>query len=171
MVGLDRGPLINGRSILELFSPLPRADCVRRLTEALAAKSSGMRGRVYADRVRLERRIFYRNSFQPRLVGRMRDCPAGTCFDVSVGMHPAVWVFLAFWVLMLGPLALSIDAQAVVELLRHGTTDAGVIGLAITGMLLFAVVLTFGGRWLARSEGAELLAFLRTVALAEERPA
>ena len=144
---------------------------MRRLTDALAARSSGMRGRVHADRVRLERRIGYRNSFQPRLVGRMRDCQAGTCFDVSVGMHPAVWIFLAFWVLMLGPFALSIDVQAVVEVLRHGTTDAGVIGLGITGMLLFAVVLTLGGRWLGRSEGAELLAFLRTVALAEKRAA
>ncbi|MGI4946743.1 MAG: hypothetical protein ACRYHQ_40330 [Janthinobacterium lividum] len=143
---------------------------MRRLTDALAVRSSGMRGRVHDDRVRLERRIGYRNSFQPQLVGRMRDCQGGTCFDVSVGMHPAVWIFLAFWVLMLGPLAFSIDAQAVVELLRHGTTDAGVIGLAITGMLLFAVVLTFGGRWLARSEEAELLGFLRTVALAGPRP-
>ncbi|MGI4946680.1 MAG: hypothetical protein ACRYHQ_40000 [Janthinobacterium lividum] len=144
---------------------------MRRLTDALAARSSGMRGRVHADRVRLERGIGYRNSFRPRLVGRLRDCQAGTCFDVSVGMHPAVWIFLAFWVLMLEPFALSIDVQAVVEVLRHGTTDAGVIGLGITGMLLFAVVLMLGGRWLGRSEGAELLAFLRTVALAEKRAA
>ncbi|MGI3777318.1 MAG: hypothetical protein ACRYGC_08495 [Janthinobacterium lividum] len=144
---------------------------MRRLTDALAVRPSGMRGRVHPDRVVVERRIGYRNSFQPRLVGRMRDWETGTCFDVSVGMHPAVWIFLAFWVLMLGPLALSIDAQAVVEVLRHGTTDAGVIGLSITGMLLFAVVLALVGQWLARSERAELLAFLRTVALAEERPA
>ncbi len=130
-----------------------------------------MRSRVRPDFVRLERRIFYRNSFQPRLVGRMRDCRAGTCFDVKVGMHPGVWIFLAFWVLMLGPIAAGLGVEAAVDLLRHGTTDAGLPALAVTGMLFFAVVLTLGGRWLARSEAAELLAFLRTVALAEEQPA
>ncbi len=154
------------RSTLKLFSPLPRAECVRRLAEALATGSSDMRGRVEPDWVRLERRIGYRNSFQPRLVGRMRDYPAGTCFDISVGMSPAVWIFLAFWVLMLGPLAIAVDVQAVGELLRHGRTDVGVLGLAITGMSLAGVMLGLGGRWLARCEQAELLAFLRTVALA-----
>ena len=84
-------------------------------------------------------------------------------------MSPAVWAFLAFWVLMLGPLALETGVQAVGELLQHGTTDVGVLALGITGMLLFGVILTLGGRWLARSDQAALLVFLRTVALAEER--
>ena len=85
-------------------------------------------------------------------------------------MHPAVWIFLTFWVLMLGPLAFGIDIQAAGELLQHGTTDAGMLAFAVTGMLLFGVALMLAGRWLARSEAAELLAFLRTVVLAEERP-
>ena len=129
-----------------------------------------MRGQARPDRVRLARRIAYRNSFQPRLVGRMRDCHGGTCFEVSVGMHPAVWMFLAFWVLMLAPLALETGVQAFSELLQHGTTDVGMLALAITGMLLFGLALTLGGRWLARSDRADLLIFLRTVTLAEERP-
>ena len=155
---------------MDLFSPLPRADCVRRLTDALADQSSVIRGSVRPDRVRLGRRIAYRNSFQPRLLARMRDCPTGTCFDVSVGMSPAIWVFLAVWALMFGPVALGFGFTALTELVQHGTTDAGVPALATTGMLIFAVVLALGGRWLARSEPAELLAFLRTVALAEQRP-
>ena len=155
---------------MDLFSPLTRAECVGRLKDALADPSSRIRGRVHPDSVRLGRRIFYRNSFQPRLVGRMRDCPAGTCFDVRIGMHPAVWIFLVFWVLMLGPLALGIGIQAAAELLQHGTTDVGMLALGITGMLLFGAALALGGRWLARSEPAELLAFLRTVVLAEEQP-
>ena len=143
---------------------------MRRLKDALAAPSSEMRGRVGPDRLRLARSIAYRNSFQPRLVGRMRDCQEGTCFEVSVGMNPAVWAFLAFWLLLLGPLALEAGVQAVGELLQNGTTDVGVLALVITGMLLFGVVLALGGRWLARSDRAALLAFLRTAALAEERP-
>ena len=156
---------------MELISPLSPADCVRQLAEALAAPSSGMRGRVRPDWLRLQKRIGYRNSFQPRLVGRIRACPDGTCFDVRVGMHPAVWVFMAFWVLTLGPMALAIDAQAVGELVRHGTTEVGVLALAITGMLLFGVALTLGSRWLGRNEAAELIAFLGTVAQAGQRPA
>ena len=143
---------------------------MRRLTEALAAPSSTIRGQVQPDWLRLERRIAYRNSFQPRLVGKMRDCQAGTCLSISIGMSPAIWVFLGFWVLMLGPLALGIDVQTAGDLLRSGRTDMRPLALGITGMLFFAVVLTLVGRFLGRSDHAQLLGFLRTVTLTEERP-
>ncbi|MGI4945067.1 MAG: hypothetical protein ACRYHQ_31650 [Janthinobacterium lividum] len=157
---------------MQLISPLPPAECVRRLDAALALPTSDLRGRVGSGRVWLRRRIGYRNSFQPRLVARMRSggVAGGTRLHVSVGMSPGIWVFLAVWMIVLAPLGFGVVLQTGQDLLHQGTSDMLPLALALSGFTVFPVLLTVAGTLLARTDREMLLRFVRMTVDAEIEP-
>ncbi len=59
-------------------------------------------GEVADNSFRLRRNIGYRNSFLPRIRGRMISTATGTRVDVLMFMHPLVFIFMLFWLVGVG---------------------------------------------------------------------
>jgi hypothetical protein len=59
-------------------------------------------GTVDGDHFSLYRDIRYRNSFLPRIRGRVSSAPAGTNIDVIMYLHPLVLLFMLFWLSGMG---------------------------------------------------------------------
>ena len=87
-------------------------------------------GKVEGSRFRCWRDIRYRNSFLPRIAGRVVASPDGAKIEVTMHLHPVVFIFMLFW---LG----AVGAGALLAL--H---DAR--GLAV----LIPTLLYYGGGWL-----------------------
>jgi hypothetical protein len=87
----------------DLVSPLPLAECVRRLREATdgsfaMAGSKPVLGTVREGVIRLRRRNYYRHGSQCWLSGRLTEEGGSTRLHCTVGMHPFFRVFLKYWV-------------------------------------------------------------------------
>src|SRR6476469_5057876 len=54
-------------------------------------------GTVRTDSFKLRRDIRYRNSFLPLIRGRVAPLGSGARLDITMFIHPAVGVFLVFW--------------------------------------------------------------------------
>jgi hypothetical protein len=63
-------------------------------------------GSIRERSFRLERNIGYRNSFLPRIRGRIDPSGIGSRIHTTMFMHPLVGVFLAFWLTIAADLAL-----------------------------------------------------------------
>ncbi|RMG66924.1 MAG: hypothetical protein D6722_14170 [Bacteroidetes bacterium] len=87
----------------------------------------------------MSRIIYYRNSFLPRIRGEVRGEGFETTVEVRMNLHPLVWVFLAFWVGILGMMSLFLIPGA----LAGGGFDPFI--LMPPGMVLFAYAITLGG--------------------------
>lgn len=112
-------------------------------------------GRIGRDSFRLHARIWYRNSFQTFLTGRLFDEGSSTRIQCRAGMHPVVIAFMTIWFSFLGLMQLAIISSP----LRPGEQ-------LIWSLAPFALMVAFGtsliavGRWLARNELRGLVAFL-----------
>lgn len=93
-------------------------------------------GAVEGESFRLHRDIAYRNSFLPRISGRVVATPAGTRIIVNMFLHPIVGAFMLFWLSGVGIAALTSFNTL------HGTTSPVLVPL---GMFVFGVALTLGG--------------------------
>jgi hypothetical protein len=87
----------------DLLSPLPLAECVRRLRGATdgmwaMAGSKPVLGSVGDTAVRLRKRSYYRHSSQIWLSGQFAQDNGQTRFHGTVGLHPLVRVVLEYWV-------------------------------------------------------------------------
>jgi hypothetical protein len=91
-------------------------------------------GRVEGNDFKLYRDIGYRNSFLPRIRGRVSAYRDGANIDVTMYLHPFVLVFMLFW--------LGGVAAGAVTLLGHGKGSEALIPL---GMFFFGVALPLGG--------------------------
>lgn len=91
-------------------------------------------GTVEGDHFRLYRDIRYRNSFLPRIRGRVSSAPGGTNIDVIMYLHPLVLLFMLFWLTGIG--------FGVVSTLRDAKGASALVPL---GMFAFGVALTLGG--------------------------
>jgi hypothetical protein len=92
-------------------------------------------GKVQGNEFKCYRDIRYRNSFLPRIAGRVDSDHNGTRIDVIMYLHPLVLVFVLFW---LGGVGVGAAAA-----LRQG--DGGPWTLVPIGMFVFGVALTLGG--------------------------
>jgi hypothetical protein len=87
----------------DLLSPLPLAECVRRLRAATdgmwaIAGSKPVLGAVNDKAVRLRLRTYYRHSSQVWLSGKFTQEDGQTLFHGTVGLHPFVRIVLEYWV-------------------------------------------------------------------------
>jgi len=92
-------------------------------------------GRVAGNEFKCQRNIGYRNSFLPRITGRVESCPGGSEIDVKMSLHRATAVFMLIW---LGGVAF-----AAIGIFSRGE----VAGKAFfpVAMFVFGVVLTLVG--------------------------
>jgi hypothetical protein len=152
---------------LDLISPLPRDECVRRLQVATDRwwalfGSRPLVGHVGESFLRVRKRIGYGNSFQCRLSATLEDEGSRTRLRCRLGMHPSVTLFMAFWfcgVVLIGAEVLVSTAAALLRGDASAQAWMGIIGPF--GMLAFGVALVAFGRFLARNEREFLLNFLR----------
>ena len=137
----------------EVDSPLPphavaeRIRGIRRdppgfwasIREPFGPRSAGAPpfvGTLEGDAFRFVRAIRYRNSFLPRIRGRIAAAPTGTRVYVTMHLHPAVALFMAFWLCGVG-------FGVVAVLMEPGGPSPA--ALLPAGMLAFGVILTVGG--------------------------
>jgi hypothetical protein len=157
---------VTAQNPLELVSPLARDDVVRRLQAAVdsewtfAGRKEAV-GHVTADALRLRARIFYRNSFQTFLFGKLVAEGRRTRLVVRTGMHPLAALFMALWLAAVGAFAF-VGLSAAVE--PADAAEAGLLFLVPLAMFGFGIALVGIGRWIARNERQRLIDFLaRTV--------
>jgi hypothetical protein len=91
-------------------------------------------GKVEGNEFRIYRDIRYRNSFLPRVYGKVVSSLSGAQIDVTMTLHPAVTVFILFW---LGVVGFGAAVTA-----AHSNLQAALIPL---GMFVFGVTLTLVG--------------------------
>jgi hypothetical protein len=86
--------------ILDLISPLSREECVQRLRSKTGSAWDGSTviGSIGETSFRIRKRIFYRNSFQASLSGKLIDDNGQTRVHCRVGLHPFVTTFLTVWI-------------------------------------------------------------------------
>jgi hypothetical protein len=146
----------------DLISPLSREECVRRLRSKIDPAWGGtVVGSVSETSFRLRKRIYYRNSFQYSLSGKLIDDNGQTRLHCRIGLHPFVRAFLVVWFggVLIGCVAVTIQMA---NGLMHGSLPTnGWPGAAIPFLMLaggFALVTA--GKYFARDESAFLLDFL-----------
>ncbi len=164
------------RPTLDLVSPLPLPECVRRLRAEVDSMWTffGKRplvGRVDDHWLRVARRIRYRNSFQTWMSARLSAEGGGTRLRCRFGMHPLVTVFMAAWfgfVLMLGGPASVVVLVKLVAAPAPTAAGEWLLALIPVWMLAIGSAMVGIGRWLARGERRYLIEFLRQSVEARE---
>ncbi len=156
--------------ILDLMSPLPREECVRRLRSKVGTAWDGATviGSVGENSFRLRKRIFYRNSFQASLSGKLIDDNGETRLHCRVGLHPFVIAFLAVWIGFV-----LIGCMAMIVPLATGAIPANRWPQAAIPFLMLAggVALLKVGQYLSRDEAEFLVDFLRKTLEARDNQA
>ena len=145
--------------VIDLISPLPRGECVQRLKmKADPAWSGAVIGSVGEASFRLRKRIFYRNSFQASLSGKLIDDQQGTRVHCRVGLHPFVTAFLTVWIGIV-----LIGCIWMIASLVSGAIPANRWPQAAIPFLMLAggVALLKVGQFLSRDEADFLVDFLR----------
>lgn len=103
-------------------------------------------GSISADEFQVTRIIGYRNSFLPRISGRIGSDLGQTTIDIKMMLHPLVIAFLAFWMLFVGLGFLAAVVSTMNSLLNPAhASDASPAAILATGfMLVFAAAMTVG---------------------------
>lgn len=101
------------------------------------------RGYVRDDTFSIYRIIGYRNSFRPRVSGRIVPGPSGTSIECTMTMEPFIQVFMALWL----SVAASVFVAFGIAALRDNQfgADMGVIPFLF---LPFSVAVCTFGFWL-----------------------
>src|SRR5215471_14027761 len=87
----------------QIDTAFPRQDVVERIRtlingeKSIPSNPAPFIGSVDRESFKLHRVIRYRNSFLPRISGKIHHSPTGTRVSVTMFMHPFVAVFMAFW--------------------------------------------------------------------------
>ncbi len=138
----------------ELISPFPPEECVDRLRAGVLNMTSEVDGRVEYDWIRLRKRIFGRNSFQTFLTASLKAEGTGTRIRGSLGVHPLVIGFMAFWVAGVATANLLILVLTV----RDGLPPGG--WFIPPAMLVGGIAGIWFCRWLSRGQDRFLVDFV-----------
>ncbi|MDY6782255.1 MAG: hypothetical protein SW833_06835 [Cyanobacteriota bacterium] len=95
-------------------------------------------GRISDEGFEIQRIIHYRNSFLPRIRGKFEPLASGTAVRISMGLHPLVTGFLAFWYLTW--------YSAIVPLALTGAMP-GETALLFVGMPILTGITFWGAFW------------------------
>jgi hypothetical protein len=146
--------------VIDLMSPLPREECVQRLRSKTGSAWDGSTviGSVGETSFRLRKRIFYRNSFQASLSGKLIDDNGQTQVHCRVGLHPFVTAFLTVWIgiVLIGCIWMIVS-------LVSGAIPGNRWPQAMIPFLMLAggVALLKVGQFLSRDEADFLVDFVR----------
>jgi hypothetical protein len=153
----------------ELISPSRRELCIERLRQTVGspwslAPGTGIVGRIREDAITLRCKIWYRNSFQTILRGRLSDDPQGTRISCRFGMNRFVFVFMCVWFASLASIGGPMFVGSLIALVQGGNWGRlpPLPGVSIPILMLcFGAALLKFGWYLARNERDEMLQFLR----------
>jgi hypothetical protein len=155
--------------IVDLISPLPRAECEKRLRQHVSSEWSlvtdaGVVGSIDGDAFRIRKKIYYRNSFQKHLYGVLSDAPGGgTAIHCEAREMNLRWVFILAGVIA----ALAFAGVALTMFTHraqlHDVPMVALIGPALVVPLLVAIMVgaIALGRYVSRGEPQFLIAFLK----------
>jgi hypothetical protein len=156
----------------DLISPLPLAECIRRLRVATdrgfaIAGDKPVLGFVGETAIRLRRRNYYRHTSQCWLSGQLVEEGGHTLLHCTVGMHPFMRTLLEYWVgaVMLGGGYVFVRAVKLFFAVSGPVPDYLWLGLAAPPLFLgFGVVLLLFGDQLSQDEPRFLVEFVeRTI--------
>jgi len=161
-----------GSSRIDLVSPLPRDECVRRLRDLtdgfwMIFGSRPLVGRVGESSFNLRKRIRGRNSFQTIARGIIQQDSGHTRLRCQFGVHPAAVGFMILW---FGALSFFGGADIMNAIAGWSSSSARSL-IAHTGaVVMFAFGLAVVGicRFSARHEQSEILKILTTTLEARE---
>ena len=161
----------------DLISPLPLADCIRRLRAATdssfaIAGSKPVLGAVGDTSIRLRRRTYYRHSSQYWLSGQFIEAGGETRLHCTVGLHPFMRTLLEYWVgaVMLGGGYIFLRAARMFFAAHGPVPDYLWLGLVLPPLFLgFGIVLlVFGDQISQNDEPRFLIEFVaRTIKAVE----
>jgi len=176
----SKKPPARGR--MELFSPYPPEECIRRISEGMQIiENMLLRSRRMGDKpvigtvngftVRLRKRIHYRNSFQTMLVAVFSPHGSGSRISCELGMHTFVRVFMIVWLTAAVGIGGPIAFAALKAWISTGAGPKQPVDILMpVGMPIFGIVLLLFGQHLARDENAFLLQFLEETVQASATP-
>ena len=178
--------LLPRATVIDLVAPHSPVECASLLTAAIDSEwsaaftlfpSAGAKpviGKASETKLRLRKRIGYRNSFQSHLRASMQRSAEGTVISGTAGMNPFVPVIMGIWfagVILIGGAA----SFRTVSSMFSGAGDLhpnawiGIVG-PLT-MVTFGVVIVGIGLYGARDEARFLTDFLVTTLNARDRTA
>jgi len=162
---------------IDLLSPYRPEECARRLRTVTdprrrARNNNPVIGTVTDARLRVRRRLAYRNSFQTFMFGTLERDGDGTLLRCRFGMHPAAVAFLIVWfcfvIIGLGiGLAVAFDLFGVDHGINKPLWPAAVIPVF---MAVFALVWLKLSRRLAEEDEMFMIELLRFSLDAELTP-
>lgn len=123
-------------------------------------------GKIDGDRIRLEKRRYYRNSFAPYFYATLSAQEHGTRIEGHFDSPPLVKVFMWIWLAFVLAIGIPLFILSLKDIFLK--TDAG-SGDPIIGVLVPPVLIVFGillpkiGKWFARSEEGFILNFLQRI--------
>jgi len=100
-------------------------------------------GEIVKNQFRISRIIYYRNSFQPVIFGRIEDLGAFREIHIRMRMAMAVMIFMCVWLGMAGGIAILVFIAGL-------STKSIIAALIPTGFFAFGYILMMGG-YLAES--------------------
>ena len=162
---------------VELYSPLPRAECIKRLDTAFISfwVSFGLRNTIdnaSTSHFSAGVRIRYRNSFQTTMYAKLADDGQGTRIVCRFGMNAFVRLFLLFWFGGLASVAVAIVLSAASLFgLQSDNAPHPLVGIAgCTLLFALGLGLVRFGRNLANDEQNDLMSFVCRTVDASARP-
>lgn len=150
----------------QLTTDLPVAVCIDRLRRITDEKwirlfdrnDSAVIGRVKETGFVWRKRLKGKNSFQKLLHGRFAPHGTGTRIDCRSAMATIVKVFMGYWFAVVVAFCIFVLVEEVPPLITSARLDGdgGDGGLFLIfvpfGMLIFGILLVWGGRFLARDD-------------------
>ena len=156
-------------TVIDLVSPLRRADCVGELRAHVDDpwNLTGLRpiiGWIGPTSFSLRRRLGYRNSFRTVLRGTFVEESQQTRVHCRIGISPFVRAIMLINLASIALCGCVIAGTAAVGLLPSSTASTATVPLIAVVvplfMLCFCIALLAGGRYLARGQDHELVEFL-----------
>ena len=130
---------------LTIETTLAVEEAQRRLAEAVEprknvrwpfqSRSKPFEGSITGEQFAISRVIGYRNSFLPRISGRIHQGSTGATIDITLALHPVVMIFMAVWLLGVGCAGFAVMNVG----FRAGTFEPS--SLILIGMFVFGVLL------------------------------
>ncbi len=173
-------------STVDMVAPHTPVQCASLLRAAIdsewsaaitllpSASAKPVVGKASESKLRLRKRIGYRNSFQSYLRASMQRSAEGTVISGTVGMNPLVPVIMGIWfaaVILIGGAAFFRTVSSMLSGASNLQQNAWIGIVGPLTMVTFGVGIVGGGLYGARDEARFLTDFLATTLHARDRTA
>jgi hypothetical protein len=161
-----------------LHSDISISECLNRISNAIDTPrwtvfslsgyqgSRPVLGKIEGDRIRLEKRRYYRNSFAPYFYATLSEQEHGTRIEGHFDSPPLVKVFMRIWFVFVVAIGIPIFILSLKDIFLKTDTGSGdpIVGVLVPPVLIvFGILLPKIGRWFARSEEGFILNFLQRI--------